>query len=371
MSPEICRVLLVDDDEEDYIVTHDFLSESEQGAFHLDWVSNYQAGLAEIAQDRHQAYLLDYRLGPENGLELLREAIAQGCQKPLILLTGAGDHIIDQTAMELGAADYLAKGKTLNAPLLERSIRHAIDRKQAETQQLKLLAELAAANQELKDFAYVVSHDLKAPLRGIISLADWLTRDYSAVLDANGQEMLKLIDGRVRRMNELIDGVLQYSRVGRVRAIKSPIDLDHLIADVIDGMTPPPGFCIQVETPLPSLVAEKTRIHQLFQNLISNAIKYMGKVEGRVWIGYSPQPNGGHFYVRDTGMGINVRHFDRIFQIFQTLSPRDQSDSTGVGLAIVKKIVELYGGRIWVNSEVGKGSTFCFTLPQALGDSQP
>jgi len=268
--------------------------------------------------------------------------------------------------MELGAADYLVKGKTLNAPLLERSIRHAIDRKRAEAQQLQLLAALAAANQELKDFAYIVSHDLKAPLRGIISLADWFMRDYGAVLDEEGKELLQLMAGRVRRMNNLIDGVLKYSRVGRVHETKSRIDLKTLIVELIDGISLPPRFSIHLETELPCLFAEETRIYQLFQNLISNAIKYMGKAEGTVWIGYTPDPQGGYFYVRDTGMGINVRHFDKIFQIFQTLTPRDQAESTGVGLAIVKKIVELYGGKIWVTSDVGTGSTFSFTLPNAM-----
>ena len=366
MSHEVYQVLLVDDDEEDYIVTQDLLSEAEQSRFKLAWVSSYQSGLAEIAKDRHHAYLLDYRLGQESGLELLREAIGLGCRKPLILLTGVGDYIIDQTAMDLGAADYLVKGHTLNAPLLERSIHHAIERKRAESQQLQILAELAAANQELKDFAYVVSHDLKAPLRGILSVAEWLERDYGPLLNEDGKEMLQLLSGRARRMSDLIDGVLQYSRVSRSQETKARIELTDLVADVIDSMHPPPSFSIEVETELPALLAEKTRIYQLFQNLIGNAIKYMGRAEGTVWIGFIDNPDGGYFYVRDTGIGINVRHFNKIFQLFQTLTPRDQTESTGVGLAIVKKIVERYGGKIWITSEVGNGSTFSFTLPNAI-----
>ncbi|MBE9029151.1 response regulator [filamentous cyanobacterium LEGE 11480] len=366
MQLPVYRVLLIDDDEDDYIVTQDFLEEAEQSIFHLDWLDTYQAGLEEIAQNKYDVYLLDYRLGQQNGLELLQAAIQLGCNKPIILLTGVGDHIIDQQAMELGAGDYLVKGNTLNAPLLERSIRHAIERKQAEVRQSQLVTELATANQELKDFAYIISHDLKAPLRGIFTIATWLKRDYHQHFDESGQEMLDLLSGRVKRMNELIDGVLEYSRVGTLREQRQLIDLNHLVAEVIDSITPPPHIQIQIETALPTIQAEKTRIYQIFQNLISNAIKYMGKPEGTIFIGHQAQAQASHFYVRDTGMGINVRHFERIFQIFQTLKPRDQSDSTGVGLAIVKKIVEIYGGQIRVISDVGQGTTFSFTLPQAM-----
>jgi light-regulated signal transduction histidine kinase (bacteriophytochrome) len=364
MTSEICRVLLVDDDEDDYIMTRDFLAEAEQLSFKLNWVDNYEAGLAAIAQNQHDVYLLDYRLGKENGLKLLRSALKLGCAKPIILLTGVGDHDIDQKAMATGASDYLVKGNTLNATLLERSILHAMERKRGEIRQAQLVAELATANQELKDFAYIVSHDLKAPLRGIASLATWLLRDYSDRLDADGKEMLQLMDGRVRRMGELIDGVLQYSRVGRVRDEKTAVDLNQIVADVIDAIAPPAEINILIDAKLPIVFVEKTRIQQVFQNLISNAVKYMGKPTGTIQIGYTVETGFWQFFVADTGVGIEERHFEKVFQIFQTLVPRDQSESTGVGLAIVKKIVELHGGRVWVTSQINHGSTFFFTLPQ-------
>ena len=363
MNANICKVLLIDDDEDDYIVTRDFLDEAEQLSFKLNWVDNYDDGLVEIGKNHHDVYLLDFRLGKGNGLELLKEAIAMGCDKPIVLLTGLGDSEIDKKAIESGASDYLVKGKYLSAISLERSIIHAIERKRSENRQLQLVAELAAVNQELKDFAYIVSHDLKAPLRGIASLADWMLNDYGDRLDDEGKEMLHLMGGRVRRMSDLIDGVLEYSRVGRIKEEKKMVDLQTLVHDVIDAIAPPKGIKIAIDTELPKLIAEKTRMQQLFQNLISNAIKYIDKPDGEIHIGHSKNNGFWEFYVSDTGVGIEERHFDKIFQVFQTLVPRDQSESTGVGLAIVKKIVEMYGGKIWVKSEINQGSTFYFTLP--------
>ncbi len=363
MPLDICRVLLIDDDEDDYIVARDFLSEAELLGFQLTWIDNYDDGLAEIAKNRHDIYLFDFRLGKDNGLELMQAAINMGCNKPIILLTGVGDREIDQKAMALGASDYLVKGNLLSATLLERSIIHAIERKTSENHQLKLVSELAAVNQELKDFAYIVSHDLKAPLRGIASLADWLQNDYGDRLDDEGRDMLKLMSGRVRRMSDLIDGVLQYSRVGRVKESKTQVNLARLLHETIDMIAAPKGIQIVIDTELPTLLAEKTQMQQIFQNLIGNAVKYMGQPEGDVHIGHSEINGYWEFYVSDTGIGIEPRHFDKVFQIFQTLVPRDQAESTGVGLAIVKKIIETHGGKIWLNSEIGKGSAFFFTLP--------
>lgn len=243
-------------------------------------------------------------------------------------------------------------------------VRDISARKQAEARQAQLLQEIEAANEELKNFAYVVSHDLKAPLRGIGSLADWLMSDYADKLDDQGREYLALMKNRVSRMDALIDGVLEYSRVGRIKENRAAIDLNLLVADVIQLLAPPPGIKVVVAEPLPTVVAERTRMQQLFQNLIGNAIKHLDKPQGQVRVACA---NGGGcwtFSVADNGPGIEPRHHERIFHLFQTLTPRDRKESTGVGLALVKKIVELYGGRVWVESAPGQGSTFYFTLPK-------
>ncbi len=238
-------------------------------------------------------------------------------------------------------------------------------RKEAEESQARLIHELESANDELKNFAYVVSHDLKAPLRAIGSLADWISADQSERLDDEGREHLRLLIQRARRMDSLIDGILQYSRVGRVRETKVNVDLNEIVKESLSMLAPPPDIRVEVAPGLPIIHAEQTRMLQLFQNLLSNAIKYLDKPEGLIRIGFETHQDDWEFSVSDNGCGIEPKHFKRIFQLFQTLVPKDRVESTGVGLALVKKIVELYGGRIWIESEPAVGSTFFFTLPRS------
>ncbi|MHC4193459.1 MAG: ATP-binding protein [Planctomycetota bacterium] len=255
--------------------------------------------------------------------------------------------------------------------------RDITERKQAEERQAKLIQELqtinnkvASINQELKDFAYIISHDLKAPLRGITTLANWLSADYADKLDEPGKEQMSLLLARVGRMRNLIEGVLQYSRVGRVEGDAVQVDLNDLIPEIIDMVAPPENIEIVVEGELPSVECEQTRITQVFENLLSNAVKYTDKPKGLIAIKCVEDGDFLKFSVADNGPGIEEQHFEKIFRIFQTLTPRDQFESTGVGLTVIKKIVELHGGKIWVESELGEGSTFFFTLPKSRKESK-
>ena len=246
----------------------------------------------------------------------------------------------------------------------ERLKREVVVRKRAEQRQAQLLKELENANRELKDFAYIASHDLKAPLRGIKTLAEWLSADYADKLGEQGKEQMDLLLRRVGRMHNLIEGILQYSRVGCVKENLAAVNLNKLMTEIIDTLAPPANISVTVENELPTIESEPTRITQVFQNLMSNAIKYMDKPQGQIKVGCVEENGSWKFNVTDNGPGIEEKHFERIFQIFQTLAPRDDFESTGIGLTITKKIVELYGGRIWVESKVGEGSTFFFTLPK-------
>jgi two-component system sensor kinase FixL len=248
--------------------------------------------------------------------------------------------------------------------LLQGIFRDVTEQKKAGQRQAQLLEQLERTNQELKDFAYIVSHDLKAPLRGINTLVKWISSDYADKFDQEGMEQMNLLLSRVDRMHNLIDGILQYSRVGRVKEEKTQVNLNELVPDIIDTLAPPENITITIEDELPVIECEKTRIVQVFQNLLSNAIKYMDKPQGKIRVACIDKDNCWRFSVADNGPGIEEKYFEKIFQMFQTLRPRDEFESTGVGLTVVKKIVEIHSGRIWVESKVGEGSTFFFTMPK-------
>jgi PAS domain S-box-containing protein len=235
-------------------------------------------------------------------------------------------------------------------------------RKKSEVIQEHLLKELAEKNKDLDDFAYIVSHDLKAPLRGIKSLADWIYEDYSTVLGGDGKEQLDMLRNRVFRLHGFIEGLLEYSRIGRMNMKKESFDLERAVSQVIEMVKPEEDFDIKILTKLPNIYAEKLRIEQVFQNLISNAINYNDKRKGSIEISHEELPTHFLFKVKDNGMGIEQRHFDKVFQIFQTLNTRDTYESTGIGLAIVKKIVTSHKGTIYLESEPTKGTTFIFTI---------
>ena len=242
--------------------------------------------------------------------------------------------------------------------------RDITERRRAEERQEALNAELLSANKELNDFAYVVSHDLKAPLRGIGSLASWLATDYSNVLDEDGKRQLDLLLDRAKRMENLIESILQYSRVGRVRESRENVDLNEVAAGAVEMLNVPAKVRIVLEG-LPTVNGEKTRLGQVFQNLIGNAVKFMDKPDGSVIVSCADEGSFWKISVTDNGPGIDPRYYEQVFQIFQTLSSQDDVEGTGVGLTLVKKIAEMHGGKVWVESEPGTGSTFFFTLPKA------
>jgi two-component system sensor kinase FixL len=225
-------------------------------------------------------------------------------------------------------------------------------------------ADLENANNELNDFAYIVSHDLKAPLRGIAQLSSWLKSDYQDTIDQQGRETLDLLTSRVVRMNNLIDAILNYSRVGRKNKNDRLTDLNKSVDNVLQILSAPDSTLVSVDNALPELIIDPVRIEQVFQNLISNAVEYMDKPEGIINISSEDQGSYYLFKVKDNGPGIDKKYHKKIFKIFQTLQSKDKSESTGIGLSTVKKIVKYYKGGIWVESSVGEGATFCFTLPK-------
>ena len=246
----------------------------------------------------------------------------------------------------------------------EQLQREIAERREAELRQTELIEKVDSINKELKDFASIVSHDLKAPLRGIKSLATWILDDCSDKLGEQGNEQMHLLLGRVERMYNLIDGVLQYSIVGRTEEQPIQVNMAKFIPEIVDMVVPPEHIKVTVENNMPVIEGEETQVMQLLQNLLSNAIKYNDKPEGWIRVGCVEEDGWWKFSVSDNGPGIEEKHFERIFKMFHALSVTEEFEGTGVGLTVAKKIVELHGGKIWVESKVKEGSTFFFTWPK-------
>jgi len=245
------------------------------------------------------------------------------------------------------------------------SMRNITERKKIEEERTKTLKELQTANKELRDFSYVTSHDLKSPLRAINTLANWISLDYADKFDENGKEQMNLLLGRVERMHQLIEGIFQYSSLGSYQGKIEKVVLDDLLPKILEKLNPPENIEIKIKPELPVIDYEKDRIEQVFQHLIKNAIQFITNPKGKIEVGFVEDGPYWKFHVSDNGPGIEKRHFERIFEMFKTLQSRDDLESSGMGLTIVKKIIEMNNGKIWVESKFGKGSTFFFTIPRS------
>ncbi|GFE68086.1 PAS domain S-box protein [Chroococcus sp. FPU101] len=222
-------------------------------------------------------------------------------------------------------------------------------------------SKLSEQNQELDRFVYTVSHDLKAPLRAIYNLSSWIADDLEGQLDEENLHQMKLLQSRVVRMEALINGLLSYSRIGRTEIVTERVKVDELLSEILDSLTIPSTFTIFVQPEMPILLTERLLLSQVFSNLISNAIKYNDRIDGRIEIRANLKGEFYEFSVADNGPGIAPENHERVFEIFQTLNGQENPESTGIGLSIVKKIIETEGGSIILESNLGEGATFRFT----------
>ena len=229
--------------------------------------------------------------------------------------------------------------------------------------------EIEYINTELSDFAYSVSHDLKAPLRGIAQLSSWLEEDHIENLDDDGIELIQLLKKRSKQMHEMIEGLLQYSRVGRVEELSSEVDINNIVTEVAQYIAIPSSIKVIVKNNLPTVYREKTLLFQIFQNLMDNAVKYMNKENGTIEVSSKELDDSWELCVADNGSGIASKYQDKIFKIFQTLKAKDETTSTGIGLSLVKKITHNWGGDIWIESEEDQGCKFFFSIPKCSSTS--
>ncbi|ACT94534.1 sensor histidine kinase [Dyadobacter fermentans] len=235
----------------------------------------------------------------------------------------------------------------------------------AETKLKSYTRDLERINAELDQFAYVVSHDLKAPLRAINNLSEWIEEDIADMLEGETKDQFRLLRGRVHRMENLINGILSYSRAGRMKTVKEKFVIRGLVDELCESFSTkkPLSFSIEGDASM-EIEAEKIALTQILQNLVSNGIKYNDKDEIRISVGWKDLGKEYEFHVGDNGPGISPEFHERIFVIFQTLQARDEVESTGVGLAIVKKILDEKHSKIRIDSVMGVGTTFYFTWPK-------
>lgn len=238
------------------------------------------------------------------------------------------------------------------------------ERKQAEEKMEEYMRNLEKTNKELDKFAYIVSHDLKAPLRAIGNLTGWIEEDVGSTMPEAVLKNFNIIKGRVVRMEALINGILDYSKAGKNKGQYISFETKTLIKETFDLIGAPSNCKLVLSSQLPILYTDKIKIQQIFMNLMNNAIKHCDKNEVEIKIKSEEDKHNWHFIVSDNGPGIEKQFHEKIFVIFQTLQARDEVESTGVGLAIVKKIIEEQGGQIWVESELGQGANFHFTWPK-------
>ena len=227
------------------------------------------------------------------------------------------------------------------------------------------LIDLKKKNKELDQFAYIISHDLKAPLRAINNLSEWIVEDMPEMPEAVNANF-GLLRGRILRLENLINGVLDYSRIGRTKIEKQTTDLKIMLNQIVDLIVPTKGFEIYIADNIPEIKIARILLHQIFSNLISNAVKYNDKPIGKIECLYESLPDFHQFTIKDNGSGIAEEYHKKVFQIFQTIEARDKKESTGIGLSIVQRIIEEAGGTIRIESEEDKGASFIFTIPKEI-----
>lgn len=249
-------------------------------------------------------------------------------------------------------------------PLVLASIVDITERKASEQMLARYTADLERSNRELDEFAYVASHDLRSPLEGIASLASWIAEDSGELLPETSRRHLDQILQRVGRLRTLLDDLLQFSRAGRRETGLETVRIGELLDDVISLLNPPRGFRVVVDPDMPTIETFRPPLQHIFQNLIGNAIKHHDRDMGEIRIHAVRQGDGYAFTVEDDGPGIDPAFHERVFMMFETLRPRDQVEGSGMGLAIIRKLVETYGGRIHLQSTPGAGSSFTFTWPK-------
>jgi two-component system sensor histidine kinase/response regulator len=355
------RVLLVEDDPADVELV---LRALRQGGFAPDFdVAQTAEDFADqVRKNRYDVVLADYGLPSWNGMDTVEVLRQEGLDVPVVLVTGSLGEFKAVECIKQGAADYVLKDQL---PRLPESVRRALREKEVRAEARRAQEELARSNRDLEQFAYVASHDLQEPLRMVATYTQLLAERYQGKLDDSADKYIHYaVDGALR-MQTLVRDLLAFSRVGREGGDRRLTDCNTVVEAArknLQAAIQESGAQITTEQ-LPAVVADGSQLLQLFQNLIGNAIKFRGAQPPAIRVTAEKHGREWCFSVADNGIGIAPEHAEMVFVIFKRLHAREEYVGSGIGLAICKKIVEYHGGQIWVESRLGQGSTFKFTLP--------
>jgi two-component system sensor histidine kinase/response regulator len=355
----ITNILIVDDRPENLI---SLASVIEQDGRDIIKAHSGNEALKIALENEIAIILLDVQMPDMDGFEVARLLKENSRTKDIAILFVTAlskDEKYTMQGYEEGAVDYLQKPLEINLVKAKINVFEKLYRQRIELRESN--ERLINSNKQLDEFVYIVSHDLKAPLRGLTSLCTFLEEELGKQIKPEVVDLVNMIKSRTGRMQSLIDGILQYSRMANTIGEKEWVSTNELINNIIDLLNPSKNIKFDVQDNLPLIFTERIKLHEVFQNLLSNSIKYNNKNEGVISIRCHLYPHFYEFIVQDNGCGIKREHYEKIFGIFQTLLPKDKSESTGIGLTIVKKIIEMQQGEISVESEFGVGSTFKFT----------
>lgn len=385
--PRPHRILLVEDDPDDYVLIRDVLEDLGPGRYELTWVSTYEAGLEQIQQGVHDACLLDYRLGAHDGLEILRKSKTEDLRMPIIFMTGYGDYQVDVEAMRMGAADYLVKGD-ISPQLLERSIRYAVDKsaswsalqeayREMERRVEERTAELAETNRALKQsyektkfFAYAVCHDLKSPSIAVYGLAKRLRDGYAEELGEKGAYHCESILQATEQIAALVESINAYIETREQGIHCAPIRLRTIVQGLREEFRPRlEARGIRWEEPEgdPLIHADRLALVRALRNLVENALKHGGESLSRIILQCWEDGDCHVLGVRDDGAGFPGSDPSRLFAPFSRSRGSASREGAGLGLAIVKEVAELHGGEAWADHPPEGGMIVTLSVPKTPG----
>ncbi|HMQ03608.1 MAG TPA: hybrid sensor histidine kinase/response regulator [Pyrinomonadaceae bacterium] len=375
------RVLLVEDDEDDFVITRDLFAEIARDKYVLEWVRDFSSAIDTARCKDYDVCLIDYRLGEKTGLELMHELRSAGYTCPMIILTGQGDREIDEMALGAGAADYLIKGR-LDSNDLERSLRYAIQHSRMEKERIAHLAEQEArklaeeANRAKDEFLAVLSHELRTPLNIMLGWARLLRS-----IRNNDEVFEKAVDAIERSavmQTKFVDDLLDVTRIvnGTLKLSKAPLGFSEVVRPPIEAIRPVAeerSLTIRslIQDHPAKVMVDPIRIQQVVANLLANALKFT-PAGGTISVELTVDDNFGHLTIKDTGEGISSEFLPHVFDRYKQAhtSTTNRKGGLGLGLAIVKSIVEMHGGTVRAESEgLGQGAAFSISLP--IYDTSP